>query len=106
MLPIPRTVVTARVMRAATMRQRVFDSSSGVDDDWEEILDIIADRTRHIHARVGYAQGPQVPVSFNAWIQPPPAFLPSEPSDGLGGVASLGSVCASRILRRRSTSRS
>lgn len=32
-----------------------------VDDDWNTILKLVADRTFHIHARVGYAHGPQVP---------------------------------------------
>jgi hypothetical protein len=41
--------------------ERVFDKNSGYDDGWEDILDLVADHCRHIHARVGYAQGPQVP---------------------------------------------
>jgi hypothetical protein len=32
-----------------------------VMDEEAELLDLIASRARHLHARVGYAQGPQVP---------------------------------------------
>ncbi len=57
---LPDLKLTADLSHFCVVAERVFDPASGLDDDWEEILDLVADRTRHIHARVGYAQGPQV----------------------------------------------
>jgi len=57
----PKLKLTADLSHWCVVAERVFDSASGLDDDWEEILGIVAERTYHIHARVGYAQGPQVP---------------------------------------------
>jgi hypothetical protein len=57
----PTLKLTADLSHFCCVAERVFDISSGYDDDWPEILDIVAERTHHIHARVGYAEGPQVP---------------------------------------------
>jgi len=32
-----------------------------LDDDWPEIIQLVAKHCHQIHARVGYAEGPQVP---------------------------------------------
>jgi hypothetical protein len=53
--------LTADLSHWCVVAERVFDKKSGLDDDWEGILDIVSERTHHIHMRVGYAQGPQVP---------------------------------------------
>jgi hypothetical protein len=57
----PALKLTADLSHFCVVAERVFDSKSGLDDDWEEVLSLVAERTGHIHARVGYAQGPQVP---------------------------------------------
>jgi len=67
----PTLKLTADLSHFCVVAERVFDKASGLDDDWEEILDIIADRCRHIHARVGYAEGPQVPNPAD------PKYLPA-----------------------------
>lgn len=53
----PDLKLTADLSHFCVVAERVFDAESGLDDDWEEVLEIVADRTRHLHARVGYAQG-------------------------------------------------
>jgi hypothetical protein len=57
---------TARFLRALPLLQLTCDFSHWcvvcerlVDD--EEVLALVISRARHLHARVGYAQGPQVP---------------------------------------------
>ncbi len=50
--------LTADLSHFCVVAERVFAAD---DDDWSEVLTVVADHTRHIHARVGYAQGPQVP---------------------------------------------
>lgn len=57
----PALKLTADLSHFCVVAERVFDKASGLDDDWEEIIDIVADRCRHVHARVGYSEGPQVP---------------------------------------------
>lgn len=57
----PKLKLTADLSHFCVIAERVFDEASGLDDDWTETLDLIADRCGHIHARVGYAEGPQVP---------------------------------------------
>lgn len=57
----PAIKLTADLSHWCVVAERVFDVSSGLDDDWTEILQIVSERTHHIHARIGYAQGPQVP---------------------------------------------
>lgn len=60
-LKFPQIKLTADLSHWCVVGSRVFDVSSGLDDDWPEILELVAQRTHHIHARVGYAHGPQVP---------------------------------------------
>jgi hypothetical protein len=62
----PSLKLTADLSHWCVVAERVFDSQSGLDDDWEETLQIVSERTHHIHARVGYAQGPQVLLQFSA----------------------------------------
>lgn len=57
----PTLKLTADLSHFCVVAERVFDEKSGLDDDWAETMDIIADRCGHVHARVGYAEGPQVP---------------------------------------------
>jgi len=57
----PDLKLTADLSHFCVVAERVFDVTSGYDDDWPEILEIISFHTKHIHARVGYEQGPQVP---------------------------------------------
>jgi sugar phosphate isomerase/epimerase len=57
----PELKLTADLSHFTVVAGRVFDITSGLDDDWVEILQIISQRTKHIHARVGYENGPQVP---------------------------------------------
>jgi sugar phosphate isomerase/epimerase len=57
----PSLKLTADLSHWCVVAERVFDPKGGLDDDWEEVLEIVSERTHHIHARVGYAQGPQVP---------------------------------------------
>lgn len=58
--------VTAEILRALPELQLTCDFShwcvvcERLPDD-EAVLDLVISRARHVHARVGYAQGPQVP---------------------------------------------
>jgi len=54
----PELKLTADLSHFVCVAERVF---SDADEDWKEVMVEIARATRHIHARVGYAQGPQVP---------------------------------------------
>lgn len=57
-MAFPDLKITADLSHFCVVAERVFAES---DADWNAILPILARHTRHIHARVGYAQGPQVP---------------------------------------------
>lgn len=59
----PTLKLTADLSHWCVVAERIFDPASGLDDDWQEILDIVSERTHHIHARVGYEEGPQVCIS-------------------------------------------
>ena len=54
---LPLLHLTADLSHFVCVAERVF---AATDDDWNECLVEIKRATRHIHARVGYAQGPQV----------------------------------------------
>ena len=55
---LPSIHLTADLSHFVVVAERVF---SDTDKDWKLYLELIAKCTRHIHARVGYSQGPQVP---------------------------------------------
>jgi len=55
---LPLIHLTADLSHFVVVAERVFQDS---DKDWKTCLELIAQKTRHIHARVGYSQGPQVP---------------------------------------------
>jgi hypothetical protein len=55
---LPSIHLTADLSHFVVVAERVFADS---DKDWKSCLEVIASKTRHIHARVGYNQGPQVP---------------------------------------------
>jgi len=56
---LPKLSVTADLSHWVCVAERLFDDK--LDDDWPGILQLIAKRCKLIHARVGYAEGPQVP---------------------------------------------
>ncbi len=49
--------LTADLSHFCVVAERVFAHD---DADWMEVMEQVAAHTIHIHARVGYAQGPQV----------------------------------------------
>ena len=54
----PALHVTADLSHFVVVAERVFHDA---DEDWAACMKEIARACRHIHARVGYAQGPQAP---------------------------------------------
>lgn len=54
----PDLSLTADLSHFCVVAERVFGPE---DTDWAGIMRILAPHIRHIHARVGYSQGPQVP---------------------------------------------
>jgi hypothetical protein len=54
----PALHITADLSHFVVVAERVFHDA---DDDWAACMKEIARACRHIHARVGYAQGPQAP---------------------------------------------
>jgi len=56
---LPDLKLTADLSHWVCIAGRVFDPV--IDDDWPEILALVADRTMHVHARYGFSDGPQVP---------------------------------------------
>ena len=58
--------LTADLSHFCVVAERVFAAD---DDDWAEVLHEVANHTRHIHARVGYAQGPQVRCAPDTTVQ-------------------------------------
>jgi hypothetical protein len=54
----PTLKLTADLSHFCVVAERVFAPD---DPDWAEVMVEITRATRHIHARVGYAEGPQVP---------------------------------------------
>ena len=54
----PELKLTADLSHFAVVAERVFHDG---DEDWKACMAEIARATKHIHARVGYSQGPQVP---------------------------------------------
>jgi len=56
---LPNLKVNADLSHFVCVAERVFDDD--LDTDWAEILLLIAKNCHLIHARVGYAEGPQVP---------------------------------------------
>jgi hypothetical protein len=54
----PELKLTADLSHFCVVAERVFAAD---DEDWKEVMAEVARATRHIHARVGYAEGPQVP---------------------------------------------
>jgi sugar phosphate isomerase/epimerase len=55
---LPSLKLTADLSHFCVVAERVFQEG---DQDWQACMAEFARATRHIHARVGYAQGPQVP---------------------------------------------
>lgn len=53
----PSLKLTADLSHFCVVAERVFAAD---DADWQECLAEFTRATRHIHARVGYAEGPQV----------------------------------------------
>jgi len=56
---LPTLKVTADLSHWVCVAERIFDEH--YDDEWPEIIQLVAKNCYHIHARVGYAEGPQVP---------------------------------------------
>ena len=54
---LPGLKLTADLSHFCVVAERVFADD---DEDWADVLAVVARATKHIHARVGYAQGPQV----------------------------------------------
>lgn len=54
---LPGLKLTADLSHFCVVAERVFAADDAV---WADCMKEIARATRHIHARVGYAQGPQV----------------------------------------------
>jgi hypothetical protein len=54
----PDLKLTADLSHFCVVAERVFAAD---DADWAEVMVEVTRATRHIHARVGYAEGPQVP---------------------------------------------
>jgi len=57
-IAFPQLKLTADFSHFCVVAERVFGPD---DSDWVDVMKTIAPAVRHIHARVGYAQGPQVP---------------------------------------------
>jgi hypothetical protein len=53
----PDLKLTADLSHFCVVAERVFAAD---DADWAAVMEQVASHTIHIHARVGYAQGPQV----------------------------------------------
>lgn len=56
---VPTIDITADLSHWVVVCERVFDPTEG-DDDWPAILEQVANRCFHVHARVGFSEGPQV----------------------------------------------
>jgi len=56
---LPDLKITADLSHFAVVCERLLNDN--LDPEWPGILELIASRCFLIHARVGYAQGPQVP---------------------------------------------
>jgi len=56
---VPTLKLNADFSHWAVVGERIFDET--YDDDWPGILSLIAPNIELVHARVGYAEGPQVP---------------------------------------------
>jgi sugar phosphate isomerase/epimerase len=56
---LPELHVTADLSHFSVVCERIFDDGE-LDPEWPECLELIASRCKLIHARVGYAEGPQV----------------------------------------------
>jgi hypothetical protein len=54
---LPDLKLTADLSHFCVVAERVFAADDG---DWAEVMAHVARATKHIHARVGYAEGPQV----------------------------------------------
>jgi hypothetical protein len=54
----PALKLTADLSHFCVVAERVFHEA---DEDWAAVMAEVARATVHIHARVGYAEGPQVP---------------------------------------------
>ena len=54
----PALKLCADLSHFCVVAERVFHDG---DEDWKAVMAEVARATKHIHARVGYAQGPQVP---------------------------------------------
>jgi hypothetical protein len=54
----PALKLTADLSHFCVVAERVFATD---DADWAEVMSEVAQHARYIHARVGYAEGPQVP---------------------------------------------
>ncbi|KAL6070903.1 Xylose isomerase [Balamuthia mandrillaris] len=54
----PDLKLTADLSHFCVVAERCFPPE---DEDWKDCMTVFADHCRHIHARVGYAEGPQVP---------------------------------------------
>jgi len=54
----PALKLTADLSHFCVVAERVFAAD---DADWRAVMKEVARATRHIHARVGFAEGPQVP---------------------------------------------
>ena len=54
----PALHVTADLSHFCVVAERVFHAK---DADWQAVMREVARACRHVHARVGYAQGPQAP---------------------------------------------
>jgi len=56
---VPQLRLNADFSHWVVVGERIFDDK--YDDDWVEILKLLAPNIELVHARVGYAEGPQVP---------------------------------------------
>jgi len=54
----PDLKLTADLSHWVCVAERLFDPK--IDDDWPEILGLVAERCSHIHARYGFSAGPQI----------------------------------------------
>lgn len=57
---LPELRITADLSHWAVVSERIFDDPADAEW-WPKTLSLVASRAALIHARVGYAQGPQVP---------------------------------------------
>jgi len=55
---LPQLKVNADLSHFTCVAERIFDEK--YDTDWPEILELLSQSVHLVHARVGYAQGPQV----------------------------------------------